>query len=826
MKLPFSFSYYSIALLAAALAGVFLTYFTWKKRYTRSATELFLLMLSTTWWSLTQFIESITPILSQKIILSTISYLGIATGPVLFLLFVLRFTGSDKFLNKWSISLAFIIPVISCIMAITNSFHHLLWSDIYLIKSSIGALAIYERGVYFWVHVSYSYISLIFGMIILFRNIFLYKKIYSLQIRIIFLASILPMVGNLFYVLYPGIQNRVDFTPISFIVTGFFVIFAIFRYQFLDMAPIARGFLIDNMDDGMMFLDKNNRISDFNIVLTKIFRKKIIKIGEYADKVFYDMPELLSFFMDAGKDLKEFEIKLNSNIFFQVKSVKLIKTNKEIGTLIVFHNINNLKLVEKTIHESKDLLSDIINFLPDATFAINMEGKVIAWNLAIQKMTGIKKEDMLGKGNYEYAIPFYDKPQPILIDYLFKKDASIKQKYDYVLCEGSNLIAERFFPKLNNSSGIYLWGIASPLFDSNGNMIGAIESLRDITNKKNLEEKLLHLSFHDNLTELYNRSYFEEELARLDKLRLLPISILIADVNGLKLVNDAFGHMKGDELLILASNTLKKCCRSEDIIARWGGDEFIILLTKTDVQQVQSISDRIIKECEKTLNLKFPLSLALGTATKIKSNESIGDILKEAEEKMYRHKLLEAKSVQNFIIKSLTETLKEKNIETELHSNRMASYAKKIGELINLRVDKIDELILLAKLHDIGKVAINENILNKKEKLSKNEWEILKKHSEIGYRIASASPILFPVAEYILHHHEWWDGTGYPKGLKGEEIPLISRILAIIDAYDVMMGDRPYKKAVTQKKAIAELRKFTGIQFDPDLVEKFISLLV
>lgn len=783
-------------------------------------------MFATTWWSFTQFIESIAPLLSQKIILSTISYLGIATSPVLFLLFVLRFTGSDKFLNKWSISLAFIIPVISCIMAITNSFHHLLWSDIYLIKSSIGALAIYERGVYFWVHVSYSYISLIFGMIILFRNIFLYKKIYSIQIRIIFLASILPMVGNFFYILYPGIENGVDFTPISFTVTGFFIIFAIFRYQFLDMAPIARSFLIDNMDDGMLFLDKNNRISDFNNVFAKIFRNKIIKVGEYADKVFSDIPKLLSFFMNADKDLKEFEIKLNSGTFFQVKSVKLLfKTNKEIGTLIMFHDINNLKLVEKEIHESKDLLSDIINFLPDATFAIDMEGKVIAWNLAIQKMTGVRKEDMLGKGNYEYAVPFYDEKQPILIDYLFKKDASIKQKYDYIFDEGSNLTAERFCQKLNNNTGTYLWGVASPLLDSNGNMIGAIESIRDITSKKNLEEKLLHLSFHDNLTELYNRAYFKEELARLDKSRLLPISILIADVNGLKLVNDAFGHMKGDELLVLASNTLKKCCRSEDIIARWGGDEFIVLLTKTNTKQVQSVSDRINRECEKTLNLKFPLSLALGTATKMKLNESINDILKKAEEKMYKHKLLEAKSVQNFIIKSLTETLKEKNIETELHSNRMAEYTKKIGKLINLHVDKIDELILLSKLHDIGKVAISEDILNKKGKLSKDEWEILKKHSEIGYRIAGASPILFPVAEYILHHHEWWNGTGYPKGLKGEEIPLISRIIAIIDAYDVMIGDRPYKKAVTQKNAIAELRKFAGIQFDPYLVEKFISLL-
>jgi HD-GYP domain-containing protein (c-di-GMP phosphodiesterase class II) len=128
-------------------------------------------------------------------------------------------------------------------------------------------------------------------------------------------------------------------------------------------------------------------------------------------------------------------------------------------------------------------------------------------------------------------------------------------------------------------------------------------------------------------------------------------------------------------------------------------------------------------------------------------------------------------------------------------------------------------------LHDIGKIGIDNSILNKPGKLSKNEWEIMKKHSEIGYRIAMSSPELEPIAEYILAHHERWDGNGYPQGLKGEEIPLLSRILAVVDSYDAMTEDRVYRKAMTHQAAIEEIKKNAGTQFDPNIAQIFIDSL-
>jgi diguanylate cyclase (GGDEF)-like protein len=497
------------------------------------------------------------------------------------------------------------------------------------------------------------------------------------------------------------------------------------------------------------------------------------------------------------------------------------------GILPVVHKqmIEKQKSNAMELQASRDLLYNIIDFLPDATFAIDTDGKVIAWNKSIEKMTGIEKSDIVGKGDNEYSGAFYGDNKPMLIDYLFKKDPYLKNKHDYLSCEAENLVSEGFLPKLNGGKGAYLWAAASPLFNSNGGLVGAIETVRDITNIKEIETKLFYLSNHDNLTGLYNRNFFEEELTKIDPVLHYPLSILIADINGLKLINDAFGNSSGDEILRYAANCIRKHCGPEDVAARWGGDEFIVLLFNTDAAQVKILVEKISRECKKIIRGARTLSIAFGAATETDANKSMPEIIKDAEDQMYRHKLLASKSIQNSIIKSLTKTMYERNIETKAHISRITQYSCRLGKAALVPFDQFDKLILHAKLHDIGKIAISTDILNKSKKLSGSELEEVKKHSEIGYRIASSTALLRPAAEYILHQHEWWNGKGYPHGLKGEKIPLISRIVSIVDAYDVMTSERPYKNAMTEKEAIEELKRFAGIQFDPGLVEKFTILL-
>lgn len=329
----------------------------------------------------------------------------------------------------------------------------------------------------------------------------------------------------------------------------------------------------------------------------------------------------------------------------------------------------------------------------------------------------------------------------------------------------------------------------------------------------------------DELTGLYSRVYFEEQVKRFDGQRMLPLSLIIGNVNGLKLVNEAFGHQVGDKVLTIISRILKNICRKEDVIARWGSDEFAVLLPQTDFLSAGEFIKAVKNACDKDNTVPVQISITLGIAAKVNVSEDINEVLKKAEFEVYRLKYTEAKKLRSSIIASLIKIIGEKDYETEEHAWRMQKLAVQFGTELQLSDSQLDELILTVTLHDIGKMAIPDHILMKPGSLTPEEWEIVKEHPERGYRIVFSSRELANIAPAVLHHHERWDGKGYPHGLKGKEIPLLSRIVAIIDAYDVMTNRRPYKKAITHWEAVEELRECAGSQFDPQLVECFIELV-
>lgn len=346
-------------------------------------------------------------------------------------------------------------------------------------------------------------------------------------------------------------------------------------------------------------------------------------------------------------------------------------------------------------------------------------------------------------------------------------------------------------------------------------MLGELESAyKDIFN----------LSYSDKLTRLKNRAYIENKFEKLDKGGNTNYSIIMGDVNGLKLVNDTFGHKKGDRLISKIGAILESVCSKDDIIARWGGDEFIILIIDKEHSYLSSLIQNIKSECERVTNFGFKISIALGSAEK---NEQISseEVMNLAEERMYRSKLTESKSSRNGMVMSLEKTLYEKHSETEEHTQRIKELSVKLGKKLNLSQDKLSELELLSSLHDIGKIGIPDHILMKPGKLASEEWEIMKHHTEIGYRIAKATPELSHVADEILCHHEKFDGTGYPQGLIGEAIPILSRIINVVDSFDVMTHKRVYKEASNMDYAIEELKRCSGTQFDPYMVNEFINLL-
>ncbi len=364
---------------------------------------------------------------------------------------------------------------------------------------------------------------------------------------------------------------------------------------------------------------------------------------------------------------------------------------------------------------------------------------------------------------------------------------------------------------------------ASPIRDADGQIYGVVMVFRDVTQEKAQREQIEHIIAHDSMTGLYNRWYMEEALRGYEQNPGACCTLIMGDLNGLKLVNDAFGHLEGDRFIQTIAAILKQCCGPKDIVCRWGGDEFLILLPEATAKDAGRLIDRILARCVEESDEKLQLSIALGYARMSGENDDIQRALREAEQWTYRRKLMIEKSFRSSVINALLSALAAKSEETEEHAERLQQYCCQIGRLLGVSEKELDEMSLFAMLHDIGKVGINDAILQKPAPLTEDEWLEMRKHPEIGFRIAQNNIDLAPISEYILSHHERWDGKGYPRGLCAEEIPMLSRILAIADAYDAMTNERVYRKAMSREAAAAEILRNAGTQFDPRIARLFIE---
>lgn len=351
---------------------------------------------------------------------------------------------------------------------------------------------------------------------------------------------------------------------------------------------------------------------------------------------------------------------------------------------------------------------------------------------------------------------------------------------------------------------------------------------RNVTERRQMEEQLKHLSLHDALTGCYNRTFFEEEMRRFEKQRDSEVSLLMCDVDGLKIVNDSLGHGAGDEILRSVADILRISFRPGDIISRIGGDEFVVLLTTNSVKNCEGACERIKRFVAdyNAAHPTLPISLSLGYAAGCHAPVDMNALFKEADNNMYREKLHQKNSARSAIVQGLVKALEVRDFITEGHGDRLQDLVERFARSLGLPEQNLPDLRLLAHFHDIGKVGIPDNILFKPGPLTAAEWSVMQKHCEIGHRIAMSTPDLAPIAKWILNHQEWWNGSGYPLGLREHSIPLECRILSIIDAFDAMTHDRPYRKALDPAAALDELRRCAGTQFDPQLVERFTRMLL
>ena len=470
---------------------------------------------------------------------------------------------------------------------------------------------------------------------------------------------------------------------------------------------------------------------------------------------------------------------------------------------------------EIALKEEKERLEATLLSVGDGVITTDQDGRIEIINDIAQELTGWSEEEAVGK-------PF-DEVFVTVDQEAWERQADPLRR---VLHSGIAVgLTNHTVLITKDGQRKHIADSAAPIKDERGFVSGAVLVFRDVTLEKARAKKIEYLSYHDQLTGLYNRRFMEKAIDKLDTANNLPLSIVMADLNGLKLVNDTLGHAAGDRLLQKAAEVLGSNSRDSDIVARWGGDEFILLLPRTDATDTEIVVSQMEQSLQMEKVESLLVSMSFGWETKTRPDEKISSIFKKAENHMYRTKLYQSPGLRSETIDALMAALFEKNQREEEHSQRVSELCQLVGKALGLSDWKVKELGLVGLFHDIGKIAVDQSTLNKPTTLSEDEWKEIRRHPEVGYRLLSAVQDMSEIASYVLAHHERWDGTGYPKGLEATEIPLEARIVGVADAYDAMISYRPYRKSLSKLGAIAELKQHSGTQFDPTVIEAFLKAI-
>lgn len=588
------------------------------------------------------------------------------------------------------------------------------------------------------------------------------------------------------------------------------------------------SYIIDHMNSGIAVHDKD---MNYIYVSAKYLDQYGINddiIGKHHYDVFPDLPErwkkahqraLHGETLSSDKDAF---IRKTGHIEWTRWTCRPWHTEQgDIGGIIIYTEIitdqvkteQQLKDQAESLYIKNEETEATLMAIGDAVISTDHLGIITAFNPVAESLTEYSKQEVLGQ-HFNDVFTLIDEetklalPSPV--------DRVLNDHSIHHIDNSISLITKHGKEKCIEDS-------AAPIFNKKNELTGVVLVFRDTTEAKHKQKEIEYLSLHDYLTGLYNRRFFAKKLVELDNDSYYPMGLMMIDVNGLKILNDAYGHETGDKALTLVANTLSDLFENTGIVSRVGGDEFTIIIPNTKETQMEKYQSKIKQLFNQKAIRSIPLSVAVGYTLKKSNKSSISDTLRDAEDRMYKLKLIEGASARNHTIKAILSTLTDKYDLERIHSEKVSYYAAQIGQALHLREDEISEIRLSGLFHDIGKISIPDNILYKPARLTKKEYEIIKEHPVNGYKILRAADAYSHFAEHALYHHERYDGTGYPEGLKGENIPLIARIISVADAYEAMTSDRPYRKAMTHKEAINELTEYKGTQFDPKIVDVFVE---
>lgn len=474
----------------------------------------------------------------------------------------------------------------------------------------------------------------------------------------------------------------------------------------------------------------------------------------------------------------------------------------------ILKDITESVLISHKLQESEERYKELFDNASAMIITFNESGRITSYNHSFSKLM---------------ALNDFDKKRPLYIQNFLSEKAIDDIGTDDIFTYCMARIGKQIEVEMKRCDGQVRFLELNNRIIYKNNQIFEMQSVgNDVTEKKQAQEKIQYLTQHDSLTGLYNRLYFDECMSFLEKNERRGLAIIVGDVNGLKMVNDAFGHKMGDQLLIEIAKILRHIfSHPDDIISRLSGDEFAII---TQSRNIEQLITRIQESCKELVQFPFLVDISMGYAIRKKMSQSMDSVFREADHAMYRNKLRRSKNIKLMMIESLKQQLNMILSESSTHSDRMVGFAEKIGRQIGLSDSAIEELVMSTSMHDIGMVSVNGAILNKAGKLEADEFNEIMKHCEIGYHLLIATPSLAGIGENVLAHHEHFDGSGYPQGLKGKEIPLISRIISVVDGYDAMTTPRVYREVISHNEAIEDIKQNSGIKYDPEVVNAFISI--
>ncbi len=472
----------------------------------------------------------------------------------------------------------------------------------------------------------------------------------------------------------------------------------------------------------------------------------------------------------------------------------------------------NVFMRTEQLYESQSQLRLILDSTAEGIYGMDLQGKCTFINNSALRILGYEREDeFLGKDIHPMIHHNHDNSTgkdlgdcTILAMIQQGRSAHAEDEQFYRMDGSSFAVAYYAFPQKRNDR-----------------VIGGVVSFMDITKRKQWEDEIAYLGSHDPLTGLYNRQFFETFYQSMNTQANYPIAVIFADINALKLTNDVFGHDAGDNLILKSAEILQRCCRSTDLIARIGGDEFAMLMPNTDEKEVEKLMQDIVEDFSSVRVEAIQCSIALGYDIQTDGKKALKELMANAEDMMYIHKSTNRKNVHEEILNTLVQTLFDRCPKEEIHAKNVQKLCVKFARHLKLVPTEASRLERVALLHDVGKVSLDKELLHQGS-LDEEDYEKIRQHPVVGFRILNLFDATLDLAPYVYSHHERWDGNGYPQGLSGTQIPPLARMIAIIEAYERIV-QRNGENAL--EAALCEIRMGAGTQFDPDLACDFIAMM-